>query len=71
MFSQCKHFSSAKQTNLMQPEPTLIEKIAALPCLQELEGAEEQIRRDGRMTSEVQAAIATRRAELLRHKTRE
>lgn len=52
----------------MRTEPTLIEKIAELTCLQELQGAEEQIKADGRMDRDVQAAIATRRAELMRLK---
>jgi hypothetical protein len=52
----------------MKPEPSLIEKIAELPCLEELQGAEGQIRKDGNMTREVEAAIATRRAELQRLK---
>lgn len=54
----------------MKPEPSLIEKIEDLTCLLELEGAEGQIERDGRMTPEVRAAIATRRAELQRLKFR-
>lgn len=54
----------------MKPEPTLLEKIADLPNLGELEGAEGQIKLDGRMTPDVQAAIATKRAELLRMNTK-
>lgn len=52
----------------MRTEPSLIEKIEDLTCLLELEGAEGQIKKEGRMTQEVQAAIATRRAELQRLK---
>lgn len=52
----------------MKPEPPLIEKIEDLNCLQELEGAEGQIEESGRMTLEVRAAIATRRAHLQRLK---
>jgi hypothetical protein len=52
----------------MRPEPSLVEKINALTCLEELDGAEGQIKQDLRMTPDVQAAIARRRAELMRHK---
>lgn len=52
----------------MKPEPTLPEKIEAIRHLLELDGAEEQIRESGRMTDEIRACIATRRAELQRKK---
>lgn len=52
----------------MRPELTLPEIIAALPSLEELEGAEEQIKRDGRLTGDVLIAITNRRAELTRGK---
>lgn len=52
----------------MHKEPSIVEKIATLKCLGELEGAVETIEREGTMTPQVKAALATRRAELLRHK---
>lgn len=51
----------------MRTEPSTIKKIRDLPCLEELQGFEQQVRAMGLMTDEVQAAIATRRAELQRH----
>lgn len=52
----------------MRQEPTLAEKIESLRCLDELAGFEGQIRLDGRMTEEVAAMLAVRRAELMRGK---
>lgn len=46
--------------------PTLIEVIKDLACLGELEGAEGQIKADGRMTPDVQAEIARKRVDLMR-----
>ena len=51
----------------MKTEPSTIEKIRDLPCLEEVKGFEQQVKAMGVMTDEVQAAIATRRAELQRH----
>ena len=48
----------------MRREPTLIEKIEALTDPLELEGFAGKVFEDGRMTSEIQQAIARRRVEL-------
>lgn len=52
----------------MRPEPSLLEKIATLTHPEEVDGFEEQARKQGIMTPEAQGAIATKRAELLRKK---
>lgn len=46
--------------------PTLPEVIAALPSLAELDGAEEDIKRTGRLTGDVLIAITNRREQLRR-----
>jgi hypothetical protein len=50
----------------MREDKTLVEKIEELACLGEIEGAESQIRQEGRITPEVSAAIALRRAEIMK-----
>jgi hypothetical protein len=55
-------------TDTMRPEPTLLEKIATLTDLEEVDGFEEQARKQGIVTTDAQGAIATKRAELMRKK---
>lgn len=55
---------------MMKPDQNLLEVIKDLACLGELEGAEAQIKHDDRMTPEVQAEIARKRADLMRKQTK-
>lgn len=52
----------------MRPEPSIPEKIAELTDPLELEGFAGRLFEDGRITPEIQQAIARRRAELQRNR---
>jgi hypothetical protein len=50
---------------MTRKEPTIREVIAGITDPKELDGAQEQLQRDGRLTPEVRNLIAVRRATLV------
>lgn len=48
--------------------PPLIDIARGLPCEGEIEGFAEQLKSDGRMTPDIQNALAVRKAEIMRAK---
>lgn len=49
---------------MIRPEPTIREVIASITDPKELDGVQEQLQRDGRLTPEAKNLIELRRAEI-------